>query len=73
MVNAERVEQLVAAALAGMEMVPDFNGADLTSAGFTLCARLISVALVLDPAAHVYLRQGVEQLMMRCADPTKLN
>ena len=73
MVNAERVERLVEAALAGMEMVPGFDGGELTSAGFTLCARLISAALTLDPTAHIYLRQGAEQLLMRCADPTKVN
>ena len=73
MVNADRVEQLVEAALAGMEKVPGFDSGDLASAGFTLCARLISVTLTTDPMAHIYLRNAVEQLLMRCADPTKLN
>jgi hypothetical protein len=73
MVNVERVEQLVAAMLNGVDTVPDYSGADLTSAGFTLAARLIGVSLQLDPTCHKFLQNACEQLLMRCADPTRVN
>lgn len=73
MVNSDKVEQLVEAALIGMEQVPDCDGAELTSAGFTLAARLIKVALLLDPMCSSMLREGCEQLLLRCADPTQRN
>ena len=75
MVRVEIVETLVGAALAGMNTVAeDATGAEVTSAGFTLMARLLSVAMeTKDKDVHAMLRDGVQQLMMRCADPSTLN
>lgn len=60
------VNELVVAAMEGMERVPDYSVAELMSASFTMCMRLIRVTTTNDPTQATALRSAVHALLMAC-------
>jgi hypothetical protein len=74
MARVDVIEALVDAAFLGMkDLAEHATAGEVTSAGFTLCARLISVAMDLNPAEAPHLRAGCHELLLRCTDMTTIN
>lgn len=72
--NSDKIEQLVEAALQGMESHGgDFTGRELLSAVFTLTLRIIKSTLTKSPESMPAIRQAIDVLLMECAPPGKPN
>lgn len=72
--NIYNVEKMVKAALDGIyDADVDINADDVVSAVFTLTRRIIAAVMTVNPATAPELRQGVQTLLMECADGGKPN
>ena len=73
-VNPDKVEQLVEAALVGMESHGgEFTGREFLSASFTLVLRVIKSTLEKSPESLQTIKQAVEVLYLECAPKGKSN
>ena len=68
----EVVEQLVSAALTGMEFggIENSTGDEVLSACFTLAKRAMKAAILRNPAAITEIQNVLQMLMLDCVPPT---
>lgn len=73
-VRSNIVEDLIAAAVEGMEPVTleeDATANEVVSAVFTLCARTVAGLIEAEPGLQSQLIQAAQVLMLSCSIPTK--